>query len=519
VDFLTVNLKGKVREETLHGRNYLVVPGTLINPGVLPGNKGPLFYPPDEVAKEVHIWNGVPIVGYHPTVNGVHVSARDPSVLAQQGLGFVFNTFFDKKLKTEYWFDEELTAAFDEALPAGVRIIPRLKKGTAIETSTGLFTTNTLAPEGSFYNGAEYHGIATNYRPDHVAVLPDGPKGACGIKDGCGVLVNEAKDKEVGLLERIGKALGIFSSPTVNELSHEDLRQALSQALRSRFTQSDPSCYVCEVYDDYFIYEQGSYSYQIDYTKSETGVELGTDPQPVIREVNYVPVPKGENMALTANERKSKVDFLVTNCTCWKNPKDVAVLNSMSDEQLQQIEAAAKATTPPPAPVSTPTPPAPEPALFTEEVMDRLAGIVAKKLQSPVPTAPVVPAPVAAVVPVAQPITTNEWLASIPADIRVAVQNSLGIVNDKKTTLVQQLVSNVQDETQRKAHVDRLMQKDVPELEFLVSLNPPTQQLGGGPLFIGNGGAPVVNQGEEDTDVVVPPTIEYKPIVRARRPA
>ena len=42
---LTVNFAGQVKRVTRNGREWLVAPMSLINPGVLNGSKGALFYP------------------------------------------------------------------------------------------------------------------------------------------------------------------------------------------------------------------------------------------------------------------------------------------------------------------------------------------------------------------------------------------------------------------------------------------------------------------------------------------
>jgi hypothetical protein len=189
METLVANLAGRTRRERWLGRDYVVAPLTLIVPGVLPGSKGPLYYPPDEVAREPDSWNHVPIVVYHPIFNGSPTTARRPDVLEKQGVGYVFNAGYRGKLRAEGWFDIERTKAVDP------RVLLALEKGEPFELSTGLYTDNEPAPGGSVFNGASgprpYTYIARNYRPDHLAVLPD-RKGACSVADGCGVLVNEA---------------------------------------------------------------------------------------------------------------------------------------------------------------------------------------------------------------------------------------------------------------------------------------------------------------------------------------
>jgi hypothetical protein len=181
---VTTNTSGRVRKEYRDGREWYVAPMTMIVPGVLPGSKGPLFYPSDEIEKNPSDWNGVPITIYHPTENGVNVSARSPRIMESQGVGYVYHTRTKKgKLQAEGWFDAKKTRQVDS------RVADALEDGRELELSTGLFTTNDPAEDGASYKSRPYTHIARNYKPDHLAVLPD-QKGACSIADGCGVLVN-----------------------------------------------------------------------------------------------------------------------------------------------------------------------------------------------------------------------------------------------------------------------------------------------------------------------------------------
>jgi len=191
---LLTNLE-KPRLEEMHGRKYLVAKSTLIVPGVLAGSEGKLLYPPEEVGKDMGSWNGMPIVVYHPQdENGNYISARHPSVLRESQIGTLFNNEFTDKHEGETWFDVELTRSYDTKLKPEHRILPRLQKGEPIELSTGLFTENFPAEKGAVHNGVNgpqsYDAVARNYKPDHLAVLPD-QLGACSNADGCGVNVNE----------------------------------------------------------------------------------------------------------------------------------------------------------------------------------------------------------------------------------------------------------------------------------------------------------------------------------------
>lgn len=175
---------GRTRRETRNGREYLVAPATLIVPGVLNGSKGRLFYPPEEVSKDPWAWNGMPMVVYHPTSNGQHVSGRDPDIIEKFGVGNIYRAQANGKLSAEAWFDVEATRRVDN------RILRKLERNEPIELSTGLFTENE--PTAGTYNGQPYDAIARNYKPDHLAILPD-QTGACSLRDGCGVLVNAHK--------------------------------------------------------------------------------------------------------------------------------------------------------------------------------------------------------------------------------------------------------------------------------------------------------------------------------------
>jgi predicted small lipoprotein YifL len=181
---IVANLLAKARRATVKGRDYLVAPMTLINPGVLAGSQGPLYYPPEEVARNVDQWNGVMLTVQHPARNGRHVSARDPNVLDRQAVGHVFRAKVGAggKLQAEGWFDVEAVRKVDN------RVLLALESGKPIELSTGLYTQNE--PREGMHFGKRYTHVARNLVSDHLAVLPD-QVGACSIADGCGVLVNQ----------------------------------------------------------------------------------------------------------------------------------------------------------------------------------------------------------------------------------------------------------------------------------------------------------------------------------------
>jgi hypothetical protein len=186
LEHVVANISGQTRREIFKGREHIVAPLSLVVVGVLNGSRGPLFYPREELARHPSVWNGIPIVVYHPILNGKPISAQDPDVLNKQSIGVVLRSrMVGDKLVAEGWFDIELMQSVDK------RVLNSLDRNEPIELSTGL-VTDTEPGEGVF-NGVEYSGIAKNYQPDHLAILPD-MVGACSIKDGCGVLVNDGQN-------------------------------------------------------------------------------------------------------------------------------------------------------------------------------------------------------------------------------------------------------------------------------------------------------------------------------------
>lgn len=188
METITVNVTGKTRREKMSGRAYIVAPLSLIVPGVLNGSDGALYYPFEEIERNPADWNHMPIVVYHPMQNGKPVTARKPEIIDKHGIGLLFNTNASGKLASEGWFEEEATRRVD------VRVYEALEANRLMELSTGLNVRKEPADTGATYNGKPYKYIARDYRPDHLAILPD-EIGACSLLDGCGmnVSINKAR--------------------------------------------------------------------------------------------------------------------------------------------------------------------------------------------------------------------------------------------------------------------------------------------------------------------------------------
>lgn len=181
---LTINSRSKRIVE--NGIEYIVVPMTMIVPGVLNGSEGPIYYPAVEVSLSTSLWQDIPIVIYHPNVNGKYVSAQHPGVIESSGVGFLRNPRTNNKgnLVADGWIDVK---RISDIYPS---VLARIESNKKVELSTGLsITKNLLSQVHRDLKGREYQVEATNLIPDHLAILPD-QKGACSISDGCGVLVN-----------------------------------------------------------------------------------------------------------------------------------------------------------------------------------------------------------------------------------------------------------------------------------------------------------------------------------------
>lgn len=174
-----------IRRETYNGTEHLVVPLVMLVEGVLwPSNaEGPELALAEEFGRFPAGWNGRPVVLGHPMIEGTPVSANSPSVLEEYAFGFLFNTRLkDTKLLSEAWIN------LDRANDLGGNFkdtVDRLEASTELtEVSTGLFSMNEDA--SGDYDGEEYIAIWRNIVPDHLAILPQGVKGACSVEDGCG---------------------------------------------------------------------------------------------------------------------------------------------------------------------------------------------------------------------------------------------------------------------------------------------------------------------------------------------
>lgn len=265
----------QVKKAKFEGKNFLVVPVTMMVEGVHNGNHGPLLHTIKELGKFPESWNGIPIVIYHPEKEGQAVSANSPDILEEYSVGKTFNTKVDGiKLKAEAWFDpDKLKRVSEETLDA-------LNEGKELEVSVGVFTEEE--EEEGIWNGETYEAIAVNHRPDHLAILPNAV-GACSIEDGCGLGVNEEKRPNV-------KGYALHEIGNNKDEGYKERLDAAYNAISMLSTSE--SYYLEELYDDELIYcvynKEGSKMYKQGYKFESGEIELVGSPVEVHREVAFV---------------------------------------------------------------------------------------------------------------------------------------------------------------------------------------------------------------------------------------
>lgn len=140
-----------------------------------------MFYPPEEIRKNYKDWNNIPLTLNHPTINNQPVSAKTQGV---EHLGMVRNPKYDDALKGEAWFSPQDVERIHKPL------LVALLHGDPVEISTGLHVDRE--PFDGVHNGKRYTHIARNFKPDHLAILPD-QEGACSLREGCGLFPSKTR--------------------------------------------------------------------------------------------------------------------------------------------------------------------------------------------------------------------------------------------------------------------------------------------------------------------------------------
>jgi len=308
-----------LRTETHQGRKHLVIPVVMMVEGVHNGSAGPLLHTQEELGKFPEAWNGIPVSIGHPEVNGCPISANSPSVIDQSVIGRVYNSKMeDSRLKGEVWADIE---KLKQLSPLAYAYIMQQKP---LDVSVGVFSEDE--PTTGEWNGENYIAIARNYRPDHLALLPEAT-GACSWQDGCGIRANSE-----GLLEAVNLVRDKLYSLDNDKLSY----------------------YLEEVYDDgTFIYREerdgkGKY-YRRTYQIKDGEVQFSNDAEEVVKEVKYKKIVTMKRTKNTKNniggKRMDKVQELLTIAPSVYTEDDKEWLEKLEEEQVDKLIVCAKTNT------------------------------------------------------------------------------------------------------------------------------------------------------------------------------
>lgn len=480
------------RLDTLEGRQYTVVPMVILTEGVHAGSQGPLFYPKDELGKTPVVWNHKPIVVYHPTLNGEGISACDVTVINKQKIGLMMNTRFEGgRLKSEAWIDKDRANAVDE------RIMAAVDNKEMMELSTGLFidVENTTGK----WKSEDYQGIARNYRPDHLALLPD-QIGACSIADGAGLLRNQAMRDPAfrGILFKLGLV--------DNELSHSDIQSALMTAVREKFNIGDngPFVWVADVFDNFFIYERDGKFWRLGYMSNDNGVSLSDEtPVQVQRKSSWVTVGATNNNVKQNNMNKTQLIVAILAANCGLVEADREALNGMTDQQLESIHNMVK---------EHPT------VNFSLDKKDNKVILLAKNktAANPPPSAPEAPPVTAPPSPATPPpatnapkvVSTQEYIQQAPREVQDVLANAMCVYNDEKQKLIGIILGNKKNSFTK----DNLEARPLTELKAIASLAAPEEQppnITHLPNYSGQ--APVPSSNAQKVEALPLPTMNFDP--------
>ena len=301
---VTFNMSSAVRYDRMEGRDYLVAPMVMITEGVHNGSGGSLYYPKEELQKTPEVWNYKPVVVYHPTMNGVGVSACDPTIISSRKVGVIMNTKYDKesgKLRAEAWLEKDRVQEVDD------RILASLENNEIMELSTGLFTDNERT-DGE-WQGERYTHVARNYRPDHLALLPD-KVGACSVADGAGLLQLNAEQKS-----------------------------SLEVAIQNEFGQET---ILKEIVTSQVICQNGDDLFQVDCSFEDNTFLINADSRVNVNGDGLKDGQVGDTVPVTIGESEMAkteiVDGLIDNDATSFSEEDREQLLELNEELLQKIE-------------------------------------------------------------------------------------------------------------------------------------------------------------------------------------
>lgn len=420
---VVLNLEPLVRNDTMEGRDYVVCPAVILLEGVHSGSYGPIYYPEEEIRKTPEVWNHKPVVVYHPDAP----TACDPDILTNRKIGVMMNTKWDGKLRTEVWLEEDRVKKVDN------RIWEAVENKEMMELSTGLF--GDLDNMKGEWNGEEYDGILRNYRPDHLAILPD-QVGACSMEDGAGFMCVNAENKELRISQSFADSLfpvlqaaGIDTSKLVHmEMGHDEIRRQLADAV----SIADTFAWVEEVYSDYFIYDLDGKLFKQSYEVKEDKVSLNGISEPVVRVVTYEAVKNKKT--LKGVKMKEMIAFLINSKFTGFTKDDQELLENQDEAVLKRWKADAEYLE--------------QEAVANEEKEEPKEEPVENEKEDQ------------------KPMTLNEYLDSTPAEFRSMVTEGIKTHNAEKAKCIETIMASPKNGYTK----EMLDGKELSELRILANM-------------------------------------------------
>lgn len=346
LNLTTVVNRADMSRETVNGVEHIritsyTLPENIVMNGIL--------YPTEERDKSFMTLDRTPAPVEHPVnEHGQYISAVDPIAI---------NNFYAGAYNENPRIDGNRIAVdkvinVQEAMKSdrGKRMLDRIEqvmKGNnsePVHTSVGVFVDlQHLDASETNDAGQEYTAIATNMFFDHDAILLDNV-GAAQPSQGVGLGVNKKGDQvdlQVFHLEPESTDEGDKEAEDKrlvnNDLSFWEITSEISKQLRGDQVEA----YVCEVYDDYFIYEEyeSGNLYRRDYTVDNDQVQIGRESINVERVVTYKPVG-GNPVTTTTDEGEAMKEKMLA----FFKANNIEVPEGISDDEMLDLYANSKAS-------------------------------------------------------------------------------------------------------------------------------------------------------------------------------
>jgi len=329
------------------------------------------------------------------------------------------------------------------------RVVEAIENNEMMELSTGLFTDHDNTP--GVWNNEKYLAVARNYRPDHLALLPD-KLGACSIEDGAGFLrVNEAKTEitfncdslesdiyKYILDNQIEPYQNWWAYATKkwveNQMSFDDMRYLIWLWLEENRTENT---YIEEVYTDFFIFVEDEKFYKQNYSVNDGALTAIGAAVSVEKKIDWVTAEGASIINIDSKEitmdKKELVDNLISNTnTSWKEDHRKTLM-SMDDDILTNMlpvvnEDDEKETEKDPATEGT----------------EEIAQVTENK----------------------KVLTADEYIAQAPAEIQEVLINSKNVYDAEKNSVIASITANENNQFS----AEQLADKSLDELRQIAAL-------------------------------------------------